>query len=55
VVSETFEHAPLVKVCQLLNEAGVRYIIAGAYAMILNRAVRATEDVDILIEATPDN
>jgi len=55
VVNESFDTAPLVKVCRLLNEAGAKYIVAGAYAMILNRAIRATEDVDILIEASQEN
>lgn len=45
----------LVKVCRLLNEAGARYLIAGAYAMILNDAIRATQDVDILIEESVEN
>jgi hypothetical protein len=55
VVSETYDSAPLLKVCRFLNEAGAKYIVAGAYAMILNRAIRATEDVDILIDASQDN
>ncbi len=46
---------PLVKVCSLLNEAGVEYLVVGAWAMILNSVVRATEDVDILVAATRDN
>lgn len=55
VVNESFDAAPLLKVCRLLNEAGAKYIVAGAYAMILNSAIRATEDVDILIEASVEN
>lgn len=49
------ETGPLLLVCRLLNEAGARYLIAGAYAMILNSAIRATEDVDVLIEKSEDN
>lgn len=45
----------LLKVCRLLNEAGARYLVAGAYAMILNGAIRATQDVDILIEESVEN
>ena len=41
--------------CTLLNATGARYLVAGAYAMILNSIIRATEDVDILIEDSPDN
>jgi len=46
---------PLLRVCQLLNEAGARYLICGAQACILHGLVRTTEDVDILIEATEEN
>jgi len=46
---------PLLRVCQLLNEAGARYLVCGAQACILHGLVRTTEDVDILIEATEEN
>jgi putative addiction module CopG family antidote len=46
---------PLVRVCQLLNEAGAHYLVCGAQACILHGLVRTTEDVDILIEATEEN
>ncbi len=46
---------PLVKVCGLLNEVGAQYVVAGAYAMILHGLIRATEDVDILVENSPEN
>lgn len=46
---------PLLRVCQLLNEAGAEYLIAGAQACILHGLVRTTEDVDILIEPTEAN
>jgi len=41
--------SPLLHVCRLLNEQNADYLIVGAWAMILNSVVRATEDVDILI------
>ncbi len=47
--------APLLRVCQLLNEHGARYLICGAQACILHGLIRTTEDVDILIEATEEN
>ena len=47
--------APLLRVCQLLNEAGAKYLICGAQACILHGLIRTTEDVDILVEATHDN
>ncbi len=46
---------PLLRVCDLLNRHGARYLIAGAQACILHGLVRTTEDVDILIEATEEN
>ena len=42
---------PLIRVCALLNSAGAEYLVTGAWALILNSVVRATEDVDILIAA----
>jgi hypothetical protein len=47
--------SPLLRVCQLLNQAGAKYLICGAQACILHGLVRTTEDVDILVEATPQN
>ncbi len=52
---EEKETGPLLRVCGLLNAAGANYLVAGAYAMILNSVIRATEDVDILIENSPEN
>ena len=46
---------PLLRVCELLNEAGAKYFICGAQACILHGLVRTTEDVDILVEATEEN
>jgi hypothetical protein len=45
----------LVRVCRLLNAAGVRYVIVGGFALALHGAIRATKDVDVLIEPTLDN
>lgn len=55
LVNSPSGHGPLLRVCSLLNAAGARYLVAGAYAMILNSVIRATEDVDLLIEDSPDN
>jgi hypothetical protein len=41
--------SPLLKVCQLLNRAGARYLVIGGHACILHGLVGTTEDVDILI------
>lgn len=49
------QSAPLLGVCQLLNEAGAKYLVCGAQACILYGLVRTTEDVDILVEPTEEN
>ena len=38
-----------------LNSHKVRYVVVGGYAVIFHTKPRATEDLDILIEATPEN
>jgi hypothetical protein len=45
----------LLTVCRLLNAAGVRYVIVGGFALALHGAIRATKDVDVLIDPTLDN
>lgn len=52
---EEVSNKPLLHVCKLLNEEGAEYLVIGAWAMILNGLIRATEDVDILIAENPDN
>ena len=43
------EQASLLRVCSLLNQHNVRYLIVGARACWLHGYVRATMDVDILV------
>lgn len=45
----------LVSVCALLNEAKADYVIVGGFAVALHGVVRATKDVDILIEPSVEN
>ena len=42
-------------VCAALNGAGAHYLVIGGVACILHGHVRATKDVDVLIERTLDN
>jgi hypothetical protein len=42
-------------VCAALNGAGAHYLVIGGVACILHGYIRATKDVDILIERTLDN
>lgn len=41
--------------CAELNRAGARYLVIGGIACILYGHIRATTDLDILIEATAEN
>jgi hypothetical protein len=40
---------------QLLNRAGVRYVLVGGYALAANGYVRMTEDIDIAVAPDPEN
>jgi hypothetical protein len=42
-------------VCQLLNEGGAIYLVAGGQACILHGHVRATKDVDIFVPKDLEN
>ncbi len=42
-------------VCAELNRTGARYLVIGGVACILHGHVRATTDIDILIERTEEN
>ena len=43
------------QVCAALNETGSKYLVIGGIACVLHGYVRATTDVDILIERTREN
>jgi hypothetical protein len=45
----------LVKLCHELNAKGANYIVIGGMAMNQHGFVRATEDIDLLVDATADN
>lgn len=47
--------ASAAQVCAALNRSGAKYLVIGGVACILHGYVRATTDVDILIERTPEN
>ncbi|MCI0569537.1 MAG: hypothetical protein L0Y66_02185 [Myxococcaceae bacterium] len=42
-------------VARYLNEAGCRYALIGGYAIAAHGYVRFSEDVDILVEPSPEN
>lgn len=43
------------RVISLLNEAGVMYALVGGYALAAHGYVRFSEDVDILVDPSPEN
>ncbi len=45
----------LVKLCRSLNSAGAKYIVIGGMAVIQAGFVRATADIDLLVDAAPVN
>ena len=45
----------LVALCRELNARGARYVVIGGLAMAQQGLVRATEDVDLLIERSREN
>lgn len=45
----------LAGVCAVLNDESARYVLIGAAAMQLWGTTRATRDIDVLIEPTPEN
>jgi hypothetical protein len=45
----------LLTLCKALNAEGVRYVLIGGFAVILHGFVRATKDIDLLVDASPEN
>ncbi|MDP9191306.1 MAG: hypothetical protein M3P06_06355 [Acidobacteriota bacterium] len=45
----------LLNLCKALNAEGVRYVLIGGFAVILHGFVRATKDIDLLVDASVEN
>lgn len=45
----------LVALCKALNAENVRYVLIGGFAVILHGFVRATKDIDLLVDASKEN
>lgn len=45
----------LVRICRELNAQGVRYLVVGGFAVIQHGFLRATEDIDLLVEDSLEN
>ncbi len=51
----TPEQTDLAKLCAALNAESARYIVVGGMAIIQQGFLRATEDIDLLLERSRDN
>ena len=51
----TPEQTDLAKLCAALNAVSARYIVVGGMAIIQQGFLRATEDIDLLLERSRDN
>ncbi len=49
------EQTDLAKLCAALNAVSARYIVVGGMAIIQQGFLRATEDIDLLLERSRDN
>jgi len=45
----------LARLCAELNRLGARYVVVGGFAIIQAGYFRSTDDIDLLIETTPEN
>jgi hypothetical protein len=49
------ELSDLTDLCRRLNETGAKYIVIGGMAMWHHGFVRSTEDIDLLVDSSPEN
>ena len=54
-VSRPPDFKDLTRLCAEFNRLGARYIVVGGFAIIQHGYQRLTNDIDLLIETTPDN
>ena len=46
----------LIRICRAFNESGVRYLLIGGWSIILlGNTSRATQDIDFLVDTSPQN
>jgi len=45
----------LARICRALNDAGAKYLLIGGFAVIARGGLRTTKDIDLLIDASPEN
>lgn len=44
-----------VRICEILNDEGVEYIIVGGFAAVVHGSSLPTKDIDVLPSRSPDN
>jgi hypothetical protein len=44
-----------VRICQILNEEGVDYVIVGGFATVVHGSALPTQDIDVVPSRQPDN
>lgn len=49
------DQVDLIRLCRELNARGAKYLIVGGMAVIQHGFLRATEDIDLLLEASLEN
>lgn len=47
--------ADLIALCRELNVCEARYLVVGGFAIIQHGFLRATEDIDLLVDGSPEN
>lgn len=43
------------RICRALAAAEARYVLIGGFAVVLHGGLRTTKDIDLLVDASPDN
>ena len=54
-ILDAMDRDEIVRVLRAFHDAGLEYTLIGATAMGVHGLVRATEDIDLFIKATPEN
>ncbi len=44
-----------VRICEILNEEGVRYIVVGGFAAVIHGSSLTTKDIDLVPDRSGDN
>jgi hypothetical protein len=45
----------LARICGALNAQGAKYVLIGGFAVIAHGGARTTKDIDLLVDASPEN